>query len=570
MRTRLLASVALLSSTLAIACSPATDSAVVGGGSGNGGSGAGGPSQGGASGAGGATATTTTSTTSTTTTTTSSAGGAGQGGAKPLDCKAPTADCNVDKKDGCEVDLDTSPENCGACGKACPVPPHAKATCSKAACGSACELGYAECNQDAKDGCETDTASDPANCGACANVCPDGPGAKGACVKGGCVLACAKGTGDCNLDPKDGCEHDLASDSKNCGACGNDCKGAPCVQGACACASETQNAELVPLDLFIMLDQSASMAEPVKGGATKWAAVTTALKAFFADPKSKNVGVGIQYFALPYKAAPPVSCKTDADCNGYGPCLFQACSGGDGKDSCDATDYATADVEIATLDANQVSKLSASVDSHQPSTATPTAPALAGAIQHASVWAQANPTHTTIVVLATDGEPSECTVHDVPAIKAIAANGVAASPSIKTFVIGVGPSLAAMNDIAVGGGTGQAFLVDTGGDVVAQLAAALGQIQKAAIGCEYAIPQPQGQKPDLTKVNVEYTPGVGSPKIFGNVADVGACDPVTGGWYYDDPKSPQKIILCPASCSLASSDANGKVDVLLGCETQHQ
>lgn len=565
MRTRLLSMAALLSSSLVVGCAPSSDTTSLMEGTGTtsgtgtqAGGGQGGASQGGA-GQGGVTSSGGTG-----------QGGNGQGGASALTCKAPTADCNKDAKDGCEANLQTSPGHCGACGSACPVPAHATPTCSKAVCGSVCQLGFADCNSDPKDGCETTTGSDPKNCGGCATVCPDGPGAPGACVKSGCVLACGAGTGDCNLDPKDGCEHDLLADGKNCGACGNDCKGAPCVQGACACATETQHADLVPLDLFIMLDQSGSMVEPVKGGGSKWAAVTTALKAFFTDPKSAGLGIGIQYFAIPYSVAPPVSCKLDADCAGYGPCLFGVCNGGDGKDSCNTADYSTADVEIAPLDPVQAGKLGASVDAHGPSTATPTAPALAGAIQHASAWASANPTHIVIVVLATDGDPSECTVHDIPAIKALAVNGVAASPSIKTFVIGVGPSLAALNDIAAGGGTGQAFLVDTGGDVVAQLAAALGQIQKSAIGCEYAIPQPQGGKLDYAKVNVHYTPGVGAPKVFLNVKDLGACDPVAGGWYYDDAVNPQKIILCPVSCGLVSGDANGKVDVVLGCETEHQ
>jgi hypothetical protein len=562
MRTRLLASIAtVLSSTLAAACSP-SDAGLITEGTPTGTT----TTTGGQGGAGGAT---TTTTDTTTTTTTTAAGGSGGAGGQAIEsCKAPTADCNADPKDGCEANLESDPEHCGGCDKPCTVPAHSSATCEKGVCGSICSLGYADCDGDATTGCEADTVNDPANCGGCGVVCPDGPDAKGACAKSGCLLACPKSAGDCNLDPKDGCEHDLLADPKNCGACGNDCKGAPCVQGACACASETQNAELVPLDLFIMLDQSASMSETVKGGATKWAAMTTALKSFFADPKNAKLGVGIQYFALPYTVPPPLSCQVDADCNGYGPCLFQVCSGGDGKDSCDASDYAKADVQIAPMDAAQVQALNGSVDAHKPTTATPTAPALSGAIQYATGWQQQNPTHITVVVLATDGEPSECTVHDVPAIKKIAADG--AQNGIKTFVIGVGPSLAALNDIAVGGGTGQAWLVDTGGDVVAQLAGAFKQIQKSAIGCEYAIPQPQGQVLDYNKVNVQYTPGLGGTKVFVNVADLGACDPVTGGWYYDDNANPQKIILCPASCEVASSDANGKVDVVLGCETQHQ
>lgn len=42
----------------------------------------------------------------------------GEGGDAPLTCDAGSADCNRDALDGCEVDLRSSRENCGGCGKA--------------------------------------------------------------------------------------------------------------------------------------------------------------------------------------------------------------------------------------------------------------------------------------------------------------------------------------------------------------------------------------------------------------------------------------------------------------------
>ena len=51
-------------------------------------------------------------------------------------------------------------------------------------------------------------------------------------------------------------------------------------------------------------------------------------------------------------------------------------------------------------------------------------------------------------------------------------------------------------------------------------------------------------------------------------ANTGAdCDPVLGGWYYDDNADPKKVVICPATCSKIEKDSVGKIDILLGCET---
>ncbi|MBL9105385.1 MAG: hypothetical protein JNL82_30880 [Myxococcales bacterium] len=53
------------------------------------------------------------------------------------------------------VDLDADPDNCGDCGVSCFIS-HAAAVCSAGACGfGACEPGYADCNDELADGCET-------------------------------------------------------------------------------------------------------------------------------------------------------------------------------------------------------------------------------------------------------------------------------------------------------------------------------------------------------------------------------------------------------------------------------
>ncbi len=97
-----------------------------------------------------------------------------------------------------------------------------------------------------------------------------------------------------------------------------------------------------------------------------------------------------------------------------------------------------------------------------------------------------------------------------------------------------------------------------------------GVVAASQLSCEYTIPEPpMGETFDAAQVNVIYTPGglsMGQPiyNVPGGAAD---CGP-QGGWYYDDPASPTKILICPASCTVLQGDAMGKVDVEFGCETE--
>ena len=71
-----------------------------------------------------------------------------------------------------------------------------------------------------------------------------------------------------------------------------------------ACAAETTKAETAPLDIYIMLDKSASMDDKAGNGVTKWSAVTSALSHFVQQPGAGGISVGIQYFGLPPGGGP--------------------------------------------------------------------------------------------------------------------------------------------------------------------------------------------------------------------------------------------------------------------------
>ncbi|MFO0762990.1 MAG: DNRLRE domain-containing protein [Byssovorax sp.] len=130
-------------------------------------------------------------------------------------CGPNNADCDLDGTNGCETAIDT-PQNCGACGVACPPLPHAQASCAGGACGlGACDPGFGDCDGDPQNGCETplDTATD---CGGCGAVCGDGDICNGdeVCNAGVCdrgaPLDCDDGVA-CTVDscdPASGCFSD--------------------------------------------------------------------------------------------------------------------------------------------------------------------------------------------------------------------------------------------------------------------------------------------------------------------------------------------------------------------------
>jgi hypothetical protein len=245
------------------------------------------------------------------------------------------------------------------------------------------------------------------------------------------------------------------------------------------------------------------------------------------------------------------------------------------RDRCDATSYAMPAVEVAPLPA-AAANLVASLAIHMTDGLTPTAGALSGALIHARALATANPMHRVVVVLATDGLPTECAPLDIPGIAALASAAVSGTPSISTFVIGVfAPAEAQdaqmnLDALARAGGTGTAFIVSTMQNVTTAFVAALNSIRTTALACEYNIPQPEAGRLDYGKVNVQFTSGAGQKTTIGYATTAANCG-APGGWYYDvDPATgaPNKIVVCDSTCTGFKADPNGSVKILLGCTTQ--
>lgn len=349
------------------------------------------------------------------------------------------------------------------------------------------------------------------------------------------------------------------------------------------CAATFVQAKPKTLAMFIMLDQSLSMNEIVNmsTNTTRWDAVTSAFSSFVTNPATADLLVGLQYFGL----EPKSSGTGGSGAGGAGGTGGAAGSGGAagaaGRNggfggrmggggpfgvnvSCEASDYATAEVAIAPLSMNSKA-ITDSMAAHDPLTTTPTLPAMQGGVQFASKYAEEHPDHKVILVLATDGEPSGCN-STLDNTTAAAKAGLDGTPSIQTYVIGVGSNLTNLDAIAAAGGTTKAFLVSDA-NVQTDLIKALQAIQGAEVPCEYSVPLPaMGKNLDFGKVNVQYTPTTGAEQVLQKVDSAAQCKANSQLWYYDNNTAPTQILLCEDTCEQLTTAGAGKLEIVLDCK----
>jgi hypothetical protein len=244
-------------------------------------------------------------------------------------------------------------------------------------------------------------------------------------------------------------------------------------------------------------------------------------------------------------------------------------------------------------------QIEAALAARAPSGATPTAAALRGALGAAAVRAAAYPDHAVVVVLATDGVPDEsedassgtCAPSD-PAtsnaeVAAIAAQGLAGTPPVPTFAIGVftpdaeATGTAGLEALAAAGGSGRPFVVealntdgtDGGSSLETRFVQALSGVRSASLPCRYALPAPDAGAIDPEKINVVYTPGSPSSGPASTVPRVDtpeACQ-ASAGWFLDRSdggagSAPPTVDFCPATCAAVRSDPGGRVELVSGCE----
>ena len=151
-------------------------------------------------------------------------------------CNAGYANCNGLYADGCETNTTSNPNHCGGCSRTCGAIPNGSAACLNSTCSiGTCNTGFGNCNGIYADGCETNTTSNPNHCGGCSRTCGAIPNGSAACLNSTCSIGtCNTGFGNCNGLYADGCEINLTNNSNHCGSCGTVCPtGKTCVSGLC-------------------------------------------------------------------------------------------------------------------------------------------------------------------------------------------------------------------------------------------------------------------------------------------------------------------------------------------------
>ncbi|EYF01282.1 vWA domain-containing protein [Chondromyces apiculatus] len=297
-----------------------------------------------------------------------------------------------------------------------------------------------------------------------------------------------------------------------------------------ACASTSAAAQIVPLDMIVLLDKSSSMT------GARWNGAVAALQTFFSDPESDGINVGLQYYPQ-------------------------------NNGSCDYTIYDDLTVPIAALPLN-TPVLNTSLDDENPDGVnTPTYGALRGVLFKATAQQDANPDHKVVVVFASDGAPNGCSTQDTTAAIAGLASQALSYNGVQTYVIAMsGSDVANLSQIAQAGGTVAAY--DVTGDIT-QFSQKMKQIRANAMDCTFPIPPPpMGEELDLAKVAVNYTNADGDTIELPRKSGSAQCGSGSG-WHFDKPITstppPTEISLCPASCSAIRASTANELHVLFGC-----
>lgn len=304
------------------------------------------------------------------------------------------------------------------------------------------------------------------------------------------------------------------------------------------CGGKSYQAEGKALEILLLVDNSYSALFPTGLdcllGATDprclfaWNVSLAELQRFVNDPLSSGISVALKYFGT----------------------------------SCDPLEYQTPDVAMGRLP-EHAPVIIQNLQATFPANETATRPALEGALAYARQRVQ-SPGYNArmiIVLLADDGpDETDCTDNGVAALARVAASGRAVEPPIDTYVFTTtGVSL---ESVAKAGGTERTIPVTLATE--GQLAASLQRVRDqelAGLPCEYMIPPEYYQRVnDPALVNLRRD---GVPQ--GRVSDASACDPLLGGWYYDDPQKPKHILTCESTC--AALRRGGTVDIQLECPT---
>jgi len=186
----------------------------------------------------------------------------------------------------------------------------------------------------------------------------------------------------------------------------------------------------------------------------------------------------------------------------------------------------------------------AQVDTATLSLGTPTAAAISAATAYLKTLTDPN---KKFILLATDGEPNcggnPANVNTIDVTGATTASKTAFDAGFPVYVIGIGPSVSNLTDLAKAGGTTDFYPATSS----QQLADALSAISKKVGSCSFRATQ--------------TPPDSGNIAVYVNKQQV-AQDP-NEGWTFG--ASPQDIVLKGSYCDKITAGEDTNVQILFGC-----
>lgn len=314
--------------------------------------------------------------------------------------------------------------------------------------------------------------------------------------------------------------------------------------------------ERIPIDLVIVMDRSisnsyalgSSTATPAGDGELRrWDFLISVMQALTTSSDAKWHAASITFFG-----------KTGE----YGE-----------AGNCAAEDYTKPTIPLAMLNENG-SQIVTAMRAMEPSGFAPLVPALTGVYKYAMAEKQKDPVREKVVVLFSDGFSTQCTSNDPLTVSELVADAATAPIPIRTLIVGIGsPALpltgsAHLESYARAGNTNlPPLILDETADANAfseQLFTSLLSLGGSPLACEVEVAAPSAEwmvDPEL--VTFLYRPMKGGQQEYLRVANLAACaGSPNGGWYFDNPRVPAKLTLCPCSCSNSTA---GMLSVLWGC-----
>lgn len=270
--------------------------------------------------------------------------------------------------------------------------------------------------------------------------------------------------------------------------------------------------------LHFVVDESLAMVFP----RDMWTPLGRALDGFVASERAASLSLGMEFF----------------------------------QGECDPRAYAQPDVPIAKV--GELTAVAERMDDRPHGIGAATTLALTAGLEAAHQFGAAHAARGAVVLIS-GSEPDACGGSAESAAEAAAA-ALAFDRPLPTYVLAL-RDLDSLQQIAQAGGTQGAVTLD-GAVTEDALTSGLDAIATRA-SCEYVLPEAaRAYVPD--RINVKLTEG-GTATVLPSVGDAGSCDPERGGFYFDDPENPGRIVLCGSSCDRVLR--GGRVDLEYGCPT---